>query len=539
VYDRTGVFATTLDGSDSDDDGQYDGYDDMSQEEFSGREDVDVVDLAETSADEGGEEEEEEEGRLQMVSVASAHATQINPVAHAVPVERHPDSRGSGDSSSSDSEVSSRDGSSSSSSDGGESETSDLWAEASQDAASPAPKPMSAGWNVQAVRPAARPMHKLENSDSDSDDTDDTDDADGGGGVREEAIASGAASGSRCEKHNPQPEVSSPGASSRAAAQARRARMQRSRGQPEATYIGHAPLQSAPLPLLKILDSFYLLVARIDGVWYPPGSFGVSAGGEGGGSGGGRATAVEPPLQYDTVERCVRAAVRSGGAVRLGVRAKSLSALNVAGATDRYISWFQPLLMADLHGQMASEWENLATGARRWTCWCELAGFSEEDDSLLSIELKLPAEDKLQLGADSPYARERAVLLRTGGGGGAAGSWCTMGVVLDVDVKRRVMVVQADPARPLPSGCGKVEVVPTCSLTSHRRHFEALHRMRHLEGTEVSGNPLQLTAYAHTSTCKRNNVLTTRILHVFPLTGLQGTDEPSTHSNRYPAAGGV
>jgi hypothetical protein len=297
------VYATTGDGSDSDDDGgHYDGYDDMSrQDEFSGGEDDDVIDLVDTSAEE--EEEEEEEG-MGLQTVASARATQIDPVARAVPVERHPDGGGSGDSSGSDSEGSS---SSSSSSDSGESETSDLWAEASQDAASPAPKPMSAGWNVQTVRPTPQPMRKLETSDSDSEDSTDTDDNDGGGGAGEEEITSGAASASRFQQYDSHPTLSSPRTSSRAAAQTLRARMQSSRGgPPEATYIGYAPLPSAPLALPTILDSFYLLVARIDGVWYPPKSFCASAGGGGGGGGGGQATAVgRAPAQFDTVERCV------------------------------------------------------------------------------------------------------------------------------------------------------------------------------------------------------------------------------------------
>ena len=160
---------------------------------------------------------------------------------------------------------------------------------------------------------------------------------------------------------------------------------------------------------------------------------------------------------------------------------------------------------------MASEWEKLATGARRWTFYFDVEGFSEKD-GLLSIELKIPTEDKLQLGADSPYTRERAVLLRTAGGrADGASCWCTMGVVLDVDARRRIMVVQADPARPLPSGCGKVEVVPTCNVTSHRRNFEALHRMRDLEGTEVSLYLLQLTAHAHPNE-------TTFSLHAFVCT---------------------
>jgi hypothetical protein len=120
---------------------------------------------------------------------------------------------------------------------------------------------------------------------------------------------------------------------------------------------------------------------------------------------------------------------------------------------------------------------------------CEKARLEEEDDSLLSIELRLLEE----LGTDSPYTRERAILLRTaagkGAGGGGAegkGSWCTLAVVLDVDLKKGTMVVQADPARPVPRGCGPMEVVPICTVTSHRRNFEALHRTRELEGTAVS-----------------------------------------------------
>jgi hypothetical protein len=377
---RSGVFATMVDGSDSaDDDDHYDGYDDLSDDAESGGQGDDVIDLAESSDDDDDdEEEEEEEEALHWRSVACDREMEMH-VAHAVPVEHRTHAapalgcergQGGGRGSSSGSSTSSsgsdaegmvpargavvddsadsgseRSSSDSSSSDSGESETSDLWADltVSQEGASPTPKPMSAGWNIQAAQPTPKSVRKLcaESSDSDSDDSVDSDVGHAPPrcvGVEQPrslilftsphtqgrpvwAVASRyavsnfdlssqrrekAAGQQRRDDHGLTSAAGCAGTSGRAAsADSRRRQMQQEiqRGLPEATYMGHAGLRkSAPLALRTAQESFYLLVARMDGAWYPRGSFRARGGG-----GGLKAAAAVPaaPMQYEDAERCV------------------------------------------------------------------------------------------------------------------------------------------------------------------------------------------------------------------------------------------